>query len=150
MELKLNSLSARLYRYFYETNKMPNSLCTYFWKLVIAYLLIIPLEIIGLPCTIYGIYIKFFGKDQTPTQDYSYPNTKAGASSIFFIVLFVMLVPIIQFFIPIRKSLVIETLSFDIIIIFTIVCYCLKNSNFLVKDFIKAKVKKVCPKINWN
>lgn len=150
MELKLNSLSARLYRYFYETNKMPNSLCTYFWKLVIAYLLIIPLEIIGLPFT---IYIKFFDKDQTPTKDYSDPATKAVASSIFVTVLFVivlMLVPIIQFFTPIERQFVIDTLIFDVVII-SVILYCLTGVyNFLIIDLIKAKLRKVCPKINWN
>jgi hypothetical protein len=37
MELNRNSISARVYRNFYETSKMPESLCPYFWKLVAAW-----------------------------------------------------------------------------------------------------------------
>jgi hypothetical protein len=37
MELNYNSVSARVYRNFYETSNMPESLCPYFWKLVAAW-----------------------------------------------------------------------------------------------------------------
>jgi hypothetical protein len=49
MNLNLNGISARLYRWFYATNEMPQTLCPYFWKLVIAYILFIPWAIITLP-----------------------------------------------------------------------------------------------------
>lgn len=45
MELKRNSISARVYRNFYETSRMPESLCPYFWKLVAAW----PLTILFFP-----------------------------------------------------------------------------------------------------
>lgn len=37
MEINYKSTSARLYREFYNTKKMPESLCPYFWKLVFAW-----------------------------------------------------------------------------------------------------------------
>lgn len=49
MKAKRNSISARLYRWFYFTDEMPNNLCPYFWKLVIAYTLILPLTAICIP-----------------------------------------------------------------------------------------------------
>lgn len=49
MELNVNGVSARLYRWFYVTDKMPQSLCPYFWKLVIAYIFIVPLAVLSLP-----------------------------------------------------------------------------------------------------
>jgi hypothetical protein len=52
MILNHNSISARLYRWFYETGIMPNNLCPYFWKLVIAYTFALPLLILTLPHTI--------------------------------------------------------------------------------------------------
>lgn len=49
MKLNQNSISARLYRWFYVTGRMPQSLCPYFWKLVIAYILVIPFAILNFP-----------------------------------------------------------------------------------------------------
>jgi hypothetical protein len=49
MKLNHNSLSARLYRWFYGTNEMPTNLCPYFWKLVAAVVFGIPIGIITLP-----------------------------------------------------------------------------------------------------
>ncbi len=31
MNLNINSKTAKLYRWFYATNEMPQSLCPYFW-----------------------------------------------------------------------------------------------------------------------
>ena len=39
MKLNQNSLSAKLYRWFYKTDTMPTNLCPYFWKLVTAVIL---------------------------------------------------------------------------------------------------------------
>lgn len=52
MILNHNSISAKLYRWFYGTNVMPNNLCPYFWKLVIAYTFALPVLILTLPQTI--------------------------------------------------------------------------------------------------
>jgi hypothetical protein len=49
MKLNINSLSARLYRWFYATSQMPQSLCPYFWKLVLMWAFILPYSIISLP-----------------------------------------------------------------------------------------------------
>lgn len=49
MKLNLNGVSARLYRWFYVTNTMPQSLCPYFWKLVIAYIFIVPIAVLSVP-----------------------------------------------------------------------------------------------------
>lgn len=42
MKLNQNSISARIYRWFYMKTEMPSNLCPYFWKLVIAYAMLIP------------------------------------------------------------------------------------------------------------
>jgi hypothetical protein len=57
MNLNYNSVSARLYRWFYITNDMPNSLCPYFWKLVLMWILITPYTILSLP------YLLVYGKN---------------------------------------------------------------------------------------
>lgn len=42
MKLDQNSFSAKLYRWFFMTAEMPSNLCPYFWKLVLAFVLAIP------------------------------------------------------------------------------------------------------------
>ena len=49
MKLNHNSISARLYRWFYMTQDMPQTLCPYFWKLVVMWIFILPLSIITAP-----------------------------------------------------------------------------------------------------
>jgi hypothetical protein len=62
MELNKNSFSAKLYRWFYGTETMPKNLCPYFWKLVIAYPMAVPLLIVTLPHEI--IYFKSRSNDE--------------------------------------------------------------------------------------
>ena len=52
MKLNKNSISAKLFRWFYGTSELPTNLCPYFWKLVMAYVFAIPLCIISLPYVI--------------------------------------------------------------------------------------------------
>lgn len=52
MNLNFNSLSARLYRWFYNKEVMPDNLCPYFWKLVLMWLLILPYVGLTLPVQI--------------------------------------------------------------------------------------------------
>jgi len=59
MKANKKSISARLYRWFYFTNQMPSNLCPYFWKLVVAYTLIVPLGILCIP-VIFDRTEKFF------------------------------------------------------------------------------------------
>lgn len=49
MKLNKNSVSARLYRWVFATNKMPETLCPYFWKLVLMWIVLIPYTILSLP-----------------------------------------------------------------------------------------------------
>lgn len=49
MNLNLNSQTAKMYRWFYATGSMPNTLCPYFWKLVIMWIFIVPYSILSIP-----------------------------------------------------------------------------------------------------
>lgn len=53
MMLNTNSTVARIYRWFYVTNRMPENLCTYFWKLVAMWMLIVPYALVSLPGLIF-------------------------------------------------------------------------------------------------
>jgi amino acid transporter len=52
IQLKENSITARMYRWFYTKQNMPNNLCPYFWKVVIMYLVIIPYFLGCLPVVV--------------------------------------------------------------------------------------------------
>lgn len=60
MELKLNhkGITARLYRWFYVEDKMPENLCPYFWKCVSMYILLLPYTIFCLPSIILDAIFK--------------------------------------------------------------------------------------------
>ena len=64
MVLKTNSISARVYREVYNTRHMPESLCPYFWTLVLAY----PLIVVLLPLLIPTWIIMKFQKDGPDTD----------------------------------------------------------------------------------
>lgn len=49
MDLDYNSTTAKIYRWFYGTEKMPKSGCTYWRKAIFAYLLLIPTVCFCLP-----------------------------------------------------------------------------------------------------
>ncbi len=52
MKLNQNSISVKLYRWFYgleDYKDLPGNLCPYFWKLVLAYLLLIPYAAFCIP-----------------------------------------------------------------------------------------------------
>lgn len=51
MELNVNSLHARIFRWvlFVSKDKMPKTLCPYFWKSVLMWLFMAPLLVMGLP-----------------------------------------------------------------------------------------------------
>jgi len=59
MQLSKESTTASLYRWYYATKNMPQSLCPYFWKVVVMYLTLIPYTIFSLP------YMILNGKDKS-------------------------------------------------------------------------------------
>jgi hypothetical protein len=58
MNLNFDSNTAKLYRWVYAKNSMPQNLCPYFWKVVLMYFIIIPYAILSLP------YLFMKGKDR--------------------------------------------------------------------------------------
>lgn len=175
MKLNINSASARLYRWFYMTQSMPQSLCPYFWKLVLMWVFILPYAILSLPVLLVDSKDSISGADRI--------SARIGIGIIWwFLIGFVvcMLSPIGLIFSSPQKDsvfmnmLMIGTLCWTCLIIFG--CIELfkwakakwrnrhvkydengwriwepvneKEPN-IVKEFIKAKYNKYCPKIEW-
>lgn len=175
MELNLNSLTTKLYRWFYNQYEMPNTLCPYFWKMVIMYVFIIPYSIISLPQIIFELITK--ERSEAP---------RIAIGGILYILLFfgftilftLATLPIWGYFPPNSVGnifQIIGTICFvgglSVLITHLIITYRLnrtrkfifdkktdgyiRNPKYkyekpnLVKEFIKAKYNKYCPKINW-
>ena len=181
MKLKFNSLTARLYRWFYMESGMPENLCPYFWKLVLMWLLMVPTVILTLPV---------ITTKQKP--DGAIARLILGfALWVFFGIVIVALAPITIFFWGFlgQKSVIGNLQAFGIFlwvvilmvsIIFGVVHLLktikdrrnhirrewvwdhngdyVKNPDYIpyepqasiIIEFIKAKYKKYCPKIEWS
>jgi len=177
MKLNINSISARLYRWFYSTSQMPQSLCPYFWKLVLMWFFIVPYTIISLPCILMDL------KD----PDHKTTGERAGVGAIMWFILsmlFCMMSWIGVFFIePVKDTLWFHMLGAGFIGWLTAIVlgsmlaikWFIENRRerkyrrikydedgyriweepkekqpSIITEFIKAKYNKYCPKIDWD
>lgn len=173
MTLNQNSTSARLYKWLYGTEDLPNNLCPYFWKVVLAYLIIVPYTLLALP---YLIGLTISGE--------SLKNDSFGKRiGIGFVLYFMMwcvasaLCFIAMFFIPPARHGLYEFMAIlgSLVWLIGLVLggnhlwdeykekkrksrirydergyriYEEPKSNLIV-EFVKAKYGKYCPKIDW-
>ena len=176
MKLNKNSISSKLYRWFYGTNVLPNNLCPYFWKLVLAWLVLIPYSLVGLPSIIMELYDKDYTYNDVST------GKRIGIGVLIYFVLFCVacaLSLIGWFFIEPEKDgfyMFMGTLG-GLIWVTAIIIGSIEgvkslsewNQNrkikydedgyriwsepvektYLVVEFVKAKYNKYCPKIDW-
>jgi len=161
MKLNQNSLSAKLYRWFYKTNTMPTNLCPYFWKLVVAVILSPLFAIYTLPYEIIN-----YKRRRRDTY-----NNMLGESLGYwcFIALVICMISSLGlfFYIPDRSSTLWMIMASGCIFwsslilvgiiwgIIKIVEYLQskksdneKTDNIIV-EMVKAKYHKYCPKIDW-
>jgi hypothetical protein len=161
MKLNQNSLSAKLYRWFYKTDTMPTNLCPYFWKLVTAVILSPLLAIYTLPYEI----INYKRSRWDPYDD------MLGISFVYWAIITAVICMIstlgLFFYIPNKSSLlwVMMAVGFCLwsclilvgitwAIVKTVVYLESKKSDDektdnIVVEMVKAKYHKYCPKINW-
>lgn len=161
MKANTKSLHARLHNLVY-TNKLPNNLCPYFWKLVLAFILFIPAFIIQLPILISDLFTKY----KNDTED------RYNMGFVFWLITIILTsisIPTIHLF---KMMFNCYSYSWDIAIlgiivwsmiglvtIVTLLALCLKNRIIknrykekqpsIIGEFIKAKKNKYCPKIDW-
>ena len=171
MKLHLDSFSSKFYRFFYETTQMPKSLCPYFWKLVLAWTLTI---MFGVPATVFLLpilIISIFSKDARETwKENKYTAVAVGFIIEFAIFLFfsipVFLLTMFGYTEYVKDTFlgdyailggVVLVISIIFGLYFTIKYVAdkvkkgkhdIKKPN-VVKEFIKAKYNRYCPKIDW-
>lgn len=177
MKLKSNSISSKLYRWFYATEHLPTNLCPYFWKLVLAWLVLIPYSLVCLPMVIMELTDKTYKYDDNST------GKRIGMSTLIYFMIFLlssMISLICAFFISPEKdsfyyfmtSIGIMVWVVAIVLGITEGCKVVRDWNYrrkikydengyriwnkpkeektyLVVEFAKAKYNKYCPKIDW-
>jgi hypothetical protein len=161
MKLDQNSLSAKLYRWFYKTDTMPTNLCAYFWKLVIAVILSPLLAIHTLPYEIINYKRRRW-------DTYSDMLGMSLAYWCFIAAVICMISTLgLFFYIPNKSSSLWVIISVGCILwgslilvgigwgIYETVKYLKskksddeKTDNIIV-EMVKAKYHKYCPKIDW-
>jgi hypothetical protein len=161
MKLNQNSLSAKLYRWFYKTDTMPTNLCPYFWRLVTAVILSPLLAIHTLPYEIIN-----YKRQRWDT--YSDMLGKSLVCWALIAAIICMILPLgLFFYIPDEDSLLMGMMFFGFCVwaslivvgigwgIYETVKYLKskksddeKTDNIIV-EIVKAKYHKYCPKIDW-
>ena len=165
MKLNKNSISAKLFRWFYGTRELPTNLCPYFWKLVMAYVFAIPVFIISLP---YAIIII----DKDSCNESLGNRIWVGFVCWFILLLLIAALSLIMLFwyTPVKGSFLEILIEFGIFtwltgLIIGVMWFIHhlgekikerrnlpkkeKRSNIIV-EMVKATYYKYCPKIDWN
>lgn len=147
MLLNQNSISAKLYRWYYNTNSMPQNLCPYFWQLVIMWVTILPLTLFSLP---FQLGTKF---------DKASWDERLSTSFIFYLLL-ILLFGVVLYSIKLISQLT----ALELIMIGVMVCgfgigiliakyfrkdYSKPKEPSVIIEFAKASYNKYCPKIDW-
>jgi hypothetical protein len=178
MRLNKNSVTSRLYKWFYgigEWEGLPNNLCPYFWKVVLMYLTIIPYVLFSIPVVVYDLFDKNYRNGDRKTGE------RLGVSVGIYIALFIivsLISAILALFIKIEPKSLFEflvvggSLFWAALVVFGIIegskhlrewsttdknYYDETQNKWVVKkakvnmtaEFIKAKYHKYCPKIDW-
>jgi hypothetical protein len=166
LQLKENSITAKLYRWFYAKKGMPTNLCPYFWKVVIMYTFILPYTLFCLPV----IVIKPFRTFQKDTLN---TNRVFGSLLIYVMWFFIacMLYVVFVFFgVKLHKEFAaMGVIGWSVLFFIGIGIlithlkdkseeYKWENRDIktvntpkvsLIKEFISAKYHKYCPQITW-
>ena len=178
MKLNKNSVSSRLYKWFYAVSEyqgLPNNLCPYFWKVVLMYLTIIPYTLFSIPVVVYDMFDKGYENGERKTGE------RLGISVGIYIALFILatlISAILALFIKVEKNTLFEFLVVGGCLFWTglIVIgviegikhlreYSTRDESYfdeqqdkwvvkkakvnMTTEFIKAKYNKYCPKIDW-
>jgi hypothetical protein len=131
MKSSKKSLHARLYRFMYYSD-LPNNLCPYFWKLVLAFILFSFIIYISLYIGCCVLFVNYhLVKMILNCYSYNY-NHAIGAVFVDICIALVFIGLYINNFIEnnYKKEKA-------------------KTNQNIIKEFIKAKYNNYCPKIDW-
>lgn len=170
MKINTNSWHVKLHKYIF-TNRLPDNLCPYFWRIVKSLIFVIPAFISRLPLYLAWLFEMLFKKtDYTNSFLVNYRNEDRSLENMFGFLMYVLLCVIYSLgLIEYNYFRKVMNYSFDsffaetgymtnililiiigLIVLYEIICLARKNKTpNLLKEFIKAKYHKYCPKIEW-
>jgi len=153
MKRKENSTSAKLYRYFYDKNTMPEDSCDYYKKLSFAWIFIIPLSIMVMPCYIielfFWIYLKIIGQTYNKWGgSLKYRITKTAEIMGVLISVWSMVLCVIHFLWSTDPKFA-PLVAMGIILFIVILMFLLSMFYDFAKKTIKYLKEKFCTKIEW-
>ena len=178
MKLNKNSVTSRLYKWFYgvsEYQGLPNNLCPFFWRVVLMYLTFIPYTLFSIPVVVYDSFNKSYENGDRSTGE------RLGVSFGVYTGIFLLLsliMGVLGFFIKIEPKsildfmMVLGWLIIGVLITFgsiegikRLISYSKMDEVYFDKkqgiwiekkakvnitaEFIKSKYHKYCPKIDW-
>lgn len=178
MRLNKNSLTPKLYKWFYgvdEYKGLPTNLCPYFWKVVLMYLTIIPYTLFSIPVVIYDLLDKQYENGDRKTGE------RLGVSFgvyIGIVIVSALIMAIVGLFVTFEPKSFLEHLMVGgtIFWVFLIIIGIIEGIKYLreyvtsddsyydetqdkwvvkrakinlTTEFIKAKYHKYCPKLEW-
>lgn len=175
MKLDFNSPISKTYRWFYVTDQMPQNLCPYFWKLVLMWILIAPYTILSVPYMIFYKNDKASSIGEKPGSGLIIWGFLAMvASMIFSISLFWIKFPKDSFLLNVQVTGVLLWMVLIFVVVYQVILwirekykeskikydenglriweykeYKEEKSHSIIKEFLKAKYNKYCPKIDW-
>jgi hypothetical protein len=150
------SINARLYRDFYDTNKMPKGLCEYSWKSLIMYLGIIPATLFSFPMFIWYFIQVIVSKDKKMGWDFS---TRFIFSMFIYIIIggvccsLITLLNCFGFVSSPGSNVIICGWSFIVIVLFVVFMFIREehsDKTTIIGDVIKTKFEGICPRIEWD
>lgn len=153
MTLNYNSFNAKLYRYFYDANSMPDSICPYFWKLLMAWVFVIPVSLFSFPAVIAEIITKqSYGLGRLFMSGVLYMLIYCIISMVFTVLLFINHYDSESIIVKMGSAGIIIWLLVIVITVIETVKY-LRSSNkvsdSVIIGFVKSKYNKYCAKITW-
>ena len=153
MTLNYNSFNAKLYRYFYDANSMPDSICPYFWKLLMAWVFVIPVSLFSFPAVIAEIITKqSYGLGRLFMSGVLYMLIYCIISMVFTVLLFINHYDSESIIVKMGSAGIIIWLLAIVITVIETVKY-LRSSNkvsdSVIIGFVKSKYNKYCAKITW-
>lgn len=165
MQLNTNSINTKIYCWFYNKyiSELPTNLCTYLCKLIIAYILIIPVSLLFFPSVIFRKItlkrISLFQQIVLSLIIYYFLILLLGLCAAFSL-LFVTYNENSILFSLVTFGIILWVLIFILICIVVFILIIIKknknkknkiqNKRTIFVEFIKEKYQKYCPKIKWN
>lgn len=161
MKLPKRSWHFKLYSLHYGETPYPSNLCPYFWKVIWALIVFIPLQLISLPGHIWN-------KIENGTTDWrdGFQENNSFIKGIGVYGIAMILCSIVNFWLCITGIwnidygvneifAVLGALVQSILLIVLIVWIIKKTMNKsskpnILTEFVKAKYNKYCPKIDWD